>query len=260
MSTDAESSATALSGEQGGAMRLPAAVLLRLARGFSCLFWGLPLSLLLFTGAVSFRLVLRVRLPAYVLGLLILFCGMWFLRRAPIPTRQWSRRIQQAFLVLLVQVYLSPFVHWWRLRPGVLYFSVNVLVLLVATMWGFLLVNQLASEVARVFGDRTFQVEAQLCGWISVLFLLIPTLVVLVRSVQTTFEWESASVVSLIVIPYLVPRWSVAMALLPFTLTMTSTWRAKETCLRALQRLSPSFYDSTPEPGADERSANRMRN
>ncbi len=38
--------------------------LIRVARGFSCVFWGIPLSLLLFSGALDVRLFAHIRMPA----------------------------------------------------------------------------------------------------------------------------------------------------------------------------------------------------
>ncbi|MBU1694771.1 MAG: hypothetical protein KJ726_11620 [Verrucomicrobia bacterium] len=211
-------------------------VLLRLARGLSCVFWGIPLSLLLFSGALDFRLLPHLRLPAFVVGLLLVFCGVLYLHRVPPLTRRWPRRIQQALLILLVLVYLSPFVLWWRAMPQVPYYSANMLAMMVVTMWGFLVVNQVAAEVGLAFGDRTFSVEARLCGWLAVLFLLVPGLLAWGRSQLATAPLENSRMASLVLVPYLMPRWMMALMLLPFTLTMTMVWRAKELCLRAIRR------------------------
>jgi hypothetical protein len=210
--------------------------LLRLARGCSCIFWGIPLTLLLFSGALELRLLPRFRLPGFVAGLLLVFCGVLYLNRVPPLTRRWPRRIRQALLVLLVLVYLSPFVHWWRAMPHVPYYSANMLGLLAATMWGFLIVNQLAAEIGLAFGDRTFCLEARICGWLAVLFLLFPGCFALVRSVLAAAPFENTGMISLVLVPYLMPRWMYALALLPFTLTMMMVWRAKELCLRALRK------------------------
>ena len=213
----------------------PADVLLRLTRGFSCLFWGLPAAVLLATGAMEFRLRASLKIPAYLLGVLLIFLGILLFERGPALTAQWRRRIHQALFLLMLQVYLAPFIQWWRAAPGVLYYSANVLVLLAATMGAFYVFNQLAAETGTALGDRILRVEASLCGWVSMACLLLPAAYVAAQAALLSGPFlETADRYPVALLPYLLPRWMYALALLPFALTMTMAWRARALCWKVL--------------------------
>lgn len=211
-------------------------VLLRLARGFSCIFWGIPLALLMFSGALDLRITPRLRIPAFIFGLVLVFAGILQLSRASDLTPRWARRIRHAQVALLILVYLSPFVYWWRAMPHVPYYGANMLAIVVVAMSGLLALNRLAEEAGRLFGDGTFMIEARLSGWLSVVFLLAPGAMAVIRSILAAAPMENSRVWSLVLVPYLMPRWMYALALLPFTMTMMMAWRAKELCLRAIRR------------------------
>lgn len=208
---------------------------MRAARGFSCVFWGLPLSLLLFTGAVDIRLFPRVRVPAYVMGVFVVYCGLVFFQRIGPLTAMWQRRVRGGLLILLLEVYLAPFLFWWRQMPLVPYYAANVMALVLCTMMGLFVLNKLGGEIARTLHDGSLYVESQISAWLSALFLLVPVAYSLLRSLQPPIESAAALLQSMVVAPFGTPRWIYAFALLPFTLTMAIAWKAKERCLRALK-------------------------
>ena len=148
--------------------------LIRVARGFSCIFWGIPLSLLLFSGKLDIRLFSFVRMPAYVLGIFLAYIGTVFLQRAGALSDMWTRRVRQALFLLLVEVYLAPFVYWWRQMPHVPYFTANMAGLVLCTTWGLFVVNRLAGEVCKLLHDRTFFIETQVAGWLTAGFMITP--------------------------------------------------------------------------------------
>lgn len=221
------------------AQSVPPLTLSRLIRGFSCMFWGLPLTLLLLFDVVEFRGWLRVRCPVFVLGILLVFYGVMLLNRAPSLTRRWPRWIGQARVVLLMLVYLAPFAYWWRTMPHVRYYEVNMAVLFAVGLWGFFLANQLAAEVGLALGDRALYIESRLCAWVSVVSFLSPGVVFLGRSLLSAAFTRGNGVLPLSLVAYLLPRWMVVLVLLPFTLTMMTVWRAKGLCWRALDFPAP---------------------
>ena len=88
---------------------IPAEALLRVARGFACIFWGIPLSLWLLSRAQDVRLVSSIRLPAYVVGVFLMCLGAVFLQRAGSLSDRWASRARQALFLFLVEVYLRSF-------------------------------------------------------------------------------------------------------------------------------------------------------
>ena len=213
---------------------LTPAKLLAISRGFLCLFWGLPVGLMLFTGAISLAVFRQFRLPAYVIGVLIAYCGVLHLRRTGSLTPLWNRRLRMAILLALLQVYLAPFLHWWERAPTQSYFTANVIVLLFATAWAFFVINMLAAELARVLRDNTFRIESQLSAWISFFLMLLPLFEVLAVSAALQASAGGSSLVEFIPALFLLPRWASAFIVVPFTLTMAVAWKAKEQALHRL--------------------------
>lgn len=213
--------------------------LLQIARGFSCSFWGIPLTLLLFFGAVDVHVMERVRLPAYILGVLLIFIGFTFLHRSKPVTRRWKTWARQGLTLSFILVYFSPFVYWWSHLPFTGYYVGNMLALVACATWLMFSVNRLAAETGMALQDRTFAIEADLCGWSTVGLMMIPLLITTgltlyyagVARLDWITEWVSVQ-------PDM-PIWLYGFFLIPITLTMTSAWKAKEICIRAIASVPP---------------------
>lgn len=204
--------------------------LIRVARGFSCFFWGIPLSLLLFSGALDLRLFSFVRMPAYVLGIFVAYIGTVFFQRAGALSDLWTRRVRQLLFLLLVELYLAPFVYWWRQMPHVFYFAANMVALAICTTWGLFVVNRLAGEVCKLLRDSTFLTETQIAGWLAVGFMLTPLAYALYTAIRATLRPDGNFFFVLDL-----PLWIYALTLLPFTITMAVSWKIKERCLQVLK-------------------------
>lgn len=204
--------------------------LIRVARGFSCVFWGIPLTLLLFSGALDIRLFSFIRMPAYVLGIFVAYIGTVFFQRAGPLSDMWTRRVRQLIFLLLVEIYLAPFVYWWRQMPQVLYFSANMAALVICTTWGLFAVNRLAGEACKLLRDSTFLLETQIAGWFAVGFMLTPLAYALNAAIRAVFRPDGEFFLFI-----QLPPWIYALTLLPFTITMAVSWKMKERCLQVLK-------------------------
>lgn len=213
----------------------PAGALARAMRGFSCVFWGIPLSVLLFAGAIDLRLPFAARAPAYVFGIFLVYCGVVYFQRTALPGRRWRSLVREMLFVLLIEVYLSPFVFWWRRMPHVPYYVANILVLMLCTTWGLFILNQLAAEIARLLRDRALAVEAQIAAWLALAFMLVPTSLALLQSVLAARSFGISLAPGEAVGGPQRFGWLYAVALFPFALNMMIAWKTKERCLRALQ-------------------------
>jgi hypothetical protein len=128
--------------------------LLRVSRGFSCLFWGMPVL------AAAHAAAWAVRLPAgWMAGLLLasflpVLCGLGRLRMGGALTPRWAGRLGHALMLALVAMYLSPFLVWWTAAPMRGYFAANAAVhyvVLVGLMAGL---NRLAGRRRAGWGTR----------------------------------------------------------------------------------------------------------
>ncbi len=218
--------------------------LMRIARGFTAVFWGLLLGLLLFSNAVSLHWS-RVPVPSYILGVVLIFVGMLTLHSVSPFTRSWRKHVRTSLLVLLLHVYFAPFVYWWQRVPDVSYFLLNVMMMLFCSMWLLLLLNQLVLELSHTLGNDSLQLEAELCGWSVVILLLIPYVFFVVYPLLAAVRYHSSVFVELVQLMHRLPRWVLIFSLLPFTLTLAVCWKTKEYCFRTLQ---------VPPQGADRKA------
>jgi hypothetical protein len=232
--------------------------LLRAARGFSCLFWGIPLGLLLFSsrtvgfgGAISIRAFSAIRLPTYILAVVVMYIGVIYLSRAGNLTRSWARYARKALFLLFLLMYFAPFFHWWDRMPHETFFTVNVLAFVFCTVWVLYVLNQLAGLAGVALDDDTFYIEAKLCGWSVVLLMLLPFAGIVIYALQASLRFKSSLYTEFSQVYRDLPPWMFPLFLLPFTLTMASTWKAKETCLRGLRRLTATAADASH--GAEKR-------
>lgn len=239
----------------------PAAAMsmVRAARGFSCLFWGIPLGLLLFSsrtvgfgGAVTIGLLRHFRLPTYAVAVLLMILGAAHLYRAGLTTRSWSRYVRFLIMSLFLQLYLSPFYHWWDIRPYENLFMLNVLGLLLATTCSLYLINQVSALAGLVGGEDTFYIEAKLCAWSVVLLMALPIGGCALYATIVSLRFDTSIYSELMQLCRGLNSWVYALFLLPFTLTMASTWKAKETCLLRLRTLTGEMASPEPEALASE--------
>lgn len=200
-----------------------------LIRGFACLFWGIPISLLVFSRLPDLRLGTHLYVPVHLFGLLLMYRGTLQLQRANLLTLRWGGLVRQLMLALVLQVYLSPFVFWWKRMPGVPLYQANLLLLAAVAMYTLRLVSRLAGEWGARLDDRVFRSEAAISGWTALGFLALPILLVpaglwlLLRG----GSWdESLALATQAAATW--PRWTLLLFAVPASFTMAVAWKAKE--------------------------------
>lgn len=210
--------------EEGGDSE--SARMLRMSRGFSCLFWSLPL--LAAGHAVALMPVLSVRMAigGLLVGFLPLLCGLWRLRLCGGVTPRWGRRVGGVTFLVFVVMYLSPFPAWWRAAPMQGYLAANVVahyLMVVAMLAGM---NRMVAEAARWRGDSLLHREA-LAGLGMVLWLSACTLLALVWLFHRAGLWQ-AGLATILAQAAQLPGEARYLLLLPYAMTAYVLWRAKE--------------------------------
>lgn len=234
MQMEADSSAGAPAQARDGPRSPGAKASLSLIRGFSWSFWGLPLTLLLFFGALQVEVLTRLQLPSYALGVVILFVGMLHLAKAGPLTRGWMGWACSGVMLSFVMLYLAPFVYWWQRAPHVRFFGANMWLLLACTMLILVVVNRLASELGKHQEDSTFAIEARLCAWSVVVLMMLPFGIALGYAYYTLHKYGVTMRTTLGLAHKEMPFWLHVFFLLPFTLTMTTVWKARERAMKGL--------------------------
>jgi hypothetical protein len=209
--------------------------LVRVIRGLSALFWGLPLSLLACgrtaMGDMSPELGL---FPALAANGLILY-GVMQLQKFHPQEQVWIKAVERAKLFALLNVALSPFPWWWNRWPDEPFFGESMLLLLFSGMSLLLCLNHALRRLAAMLPDETLRSETGVFTALN--STLIFALVALVAA------WMLASLLpappiwlNLLLVTVNERRgWLVVvLALLPLALTMTLLWRAKEALFNGL--------------------------
>ena len=208
--------------------------MLRMSRGFSCLFWSMPL--LSATHAMALMSFLS---PRWMTGLLLagflpLIGGLWMLRAAGNLTPRWGAKIGRVSMLALVAIYLCPFLAWWNFAPTRLYFAANAAghyVAMIALLAGL---NRLAGESARRMDDASLRRESQ-AGVGMVLWLSGCTVGALAWLFHRAGLLEAGLPTVLSQLAQL-PSEARYLLLLPYAMTAYVMWRAKETGFRRAVR------------------------
>ncbi len=204
--------------------------ILRISRGFSCLFWSMPMVSAMHALALAGLLPARWLLAGLPASFLPLACGLWMLRAAGAPTRRWRRRVERVGLAVLLAAWISPFLMWWTVAPATYYFAANAgahYVILIALLAGL---NRLAGEFAKALDDVSLRREAVAALWM-VLWLSVCTVGALAWLFQRSGLWTAGLATVLVQLAEL-PREAQSLFMLPYAMTAYTMWRAKETGFR----------------------------
>lgn len=231
MTIPAEMASAAVPAPDGtGPMAVDSPRLLRLSRGFSCVFWSLPLLSAAHAMALMSVVPARWMAAGLLAGFAPLGCGLGLLRTCGDLTPRWAARTSGVALLAMAAAALCPFLAWWGAAPLRLYFAANAAahyVVVVALLAGL---DRLAGECARRLGDQPLRREAQ-AGMIVTLWLSACT----VGAVAWLFQRAGILSAGAETVLWHVSRLrgeAYLLCLLPYAMTAYVLWRAKETGLR----------------------------
>ncbi|MDR0993469.1 MAG: hypothetical protein LBN38_02725 [Verrucomicrobiota bacterium] len=199
-------------------------VILRAARGFSNLFWSLPL--LLLAQAVT----LWGLLPPYITALLLPLCFLPLITGLHMTRPSHGPSPQGAWALLAVAMALSPFLSWWSQAPAHLYFAANVVAHSVVLLLLLLALDHHAARFAASMGENGLRREAN-AGFGMVLWLGVCTLSALVWLFYRSGILAAGLDATLMQLS-LLPSEARYLFLLPYIMTAYVLWRTKETAFR----------------------------
>jgi hypothetical protein len=203
------------------------------ARGFSALYWGLLLVVLVMVGTLTIHLPLAARLPGHAAGLLPLLAGCWHLRQVwtgPGAGRAWLRVL--AGMVAL-QLYLVPFLGWWRAGTAAWYAALNIGLLLAGGIVLLAAIPRLVRQLAQQMGNSELENEARVGGWlvpvmggVSLFLYILPV---------GRLAWDTDPAFALRHLLTATGPLMLFPAVLPFIPAMAIAWSGKESALLALR-------------------------
>jgi len=207
----------------------------RLARGLSCLFWGLPLALLVCVRGVQTDLLGRMGVVPPLLATSLLLFGTWQIGAFQRQERIWTAVHGRAQLIALFNLGLSPFLYWCNQVPGNEYFAFAALLFNLGGLMFLTTINTLLERLGAMLPDETLRAETRLFTAVNRWLILISLVLALIffyaiRSpdVFSRFPHTVETITqnrSLLILPFILIALAMSMALL---------WKTKEVILESV--------------------------
>lgn len=223
--------------------------LIRLVQGFYFVFWGLLVAVV--AGAQLAIVLAPQRLLEAFLGggVLATLVGTWRLQQVRLESTspvevgaRWRGRIRATVWLSASMVYFGGIFLLWRRAPTNLYLSANALAFVGAGIGFIVLLNRAIAAMAAAFDHHELAVESKIYGAGNIAFLLLPFFGV-GAFVLTAVITKGASPVD--ALQFLLVRTTLfpfIIVLLPFSLSLSLVWVAKDATLRRLAAVNrPTF-------------------
>ena len=210
----------------------------RLVRGLSALFWGLPTALVVCVQTANtswLGSVPHYGLIAPALVTSLLFYGLWLMSDFQKQERVWMLALDRAKILGLVNIGLSPFLHWHQQLPDVSFFNTAVSVMALSGLLFLFNLNQMLQRLTAMLPDETLREETRVfTSFNSILLVLIPTFLAAYFAL-TQIQHPPASITIMLRLMEPASLWILTiLILLPMALTMSLIWKIKETILASV--------------------------
>ena len=227
-------------------VKLSAAVLVRLLQGFYAIFWGLILTAV----AAAHLLAGSVLVPTHTsgfdvgllaLGLVAVLIGSWRLWRVRLSGNDaWRVRTETLLGAAAALAYFAVFFCAWRRVPWNEYLLANALAFLGAGVAYTVLLKCGVSALAPALGRRDLAVESKWYSAGSVAFLLLPLIGAFVYAFWAATAKHTGLISEIIWLANQTNIVVVGILLLPFSLTLSLVWAAKDAMLKQLSAMTPA--------------------
>lgn len=207
----------------------------RLVRGLSCLFWGLPLALLVSMPEVQGAWLGRVGyIPPIVTSALLCY-GTWLLGSFQPQERIWVSAHSRTLMLAMLLVGLSPFIYWWERVPSNNYFAMAALMFSLSELAFLYCLNLAIERLGAMLPDETLRQETRhftaINRWLIILLLVGGVALFAMMHVPRLPE----SLAKLARIIYDQQRWfALPFVLFPVAVTMALLWKTKEIILESV--------------------------
>jgi hypothetical protein len=204
----------------------------RLVRALSALFWGLPLTLIVYvqTARTDWLDVLgpMAMLPPVVTTAL-LFYGLVQMRHFQKQERVWMRALDRAQLLTFVNIGLSPFLYWWHHSPTVPLFTVAVTILSFFSVLFLATLNYVLQRLTAMLPDEMLRAETHLfTSFNRVLLGAIPVLLIVYSLLVRSTTLPRSLIVFLAAVEPFGLWLLLFLILMPLAMTMALIWKIKE--------------------------------
>jgi hypothetical protein len=207
--------------------------LTRLAQGFYFIFWGSLAVLSTMAealGAPTLRLYSIMIGGAGALGML---AGSWRLYQTKDLGRDWKSLTHGLLIVAMFAAYLFPFFCMWRGVPVNLYLLCHALAWIGTLICYMSLLSVAIGAFAKLAGRSSLALQALLYGIFVFIALFTPFVLLAWALIHTTHHGADPLVAVQLLLGSMPPVY-ILMAMIPFSLTLSLAWTAKDMALRRL--------------------------
>lgn len=209
--------------------------LLRLVRGLSALFWGLPVALIVCvqTAKSESLRTFNVLPPIIVTGWLVY--GVWQLGHFQKQERIWVKALDWTKQFGLVQLGLSPFLYWWNQRPDEEFYAAVITLMGVCGLLFLSSLNLALYRLSTMLPDEALRQETRHFTRLNRSLLL--GILALAVAFRFLLHYPSLITPALEILMTLGPGvlWLlVFLSLLPLAMTMALLWKIKEVILESV--------------------------
>jgi len=173
---------------------------------------------------------------AYPMGMLlpsVAFGMLWYGLRLFVvfqpQERIWQNALFQAKLWGLINLGLSPFLHWHHRAPDEIYFGIAVWLLAIAFVFYLMALNKVLARLSAMLPDETLRVESQLFSKMNrSLLAVIPMGVAFMLLLPLI---NNPPVFMLGILEFILawrPLLFIAFVLIPLSMSMSLLWKTKE--------------------------------
>ena len=238
--TGAPASVTVPSGPVGPPVRIPARDLLHLAQGLYFIFWGVLISVI-----VSLQIIFALWLRTYselflAAGVVSIVVGSWRLSQtrleqfSPALADTWRHRAQTLLWLSVLLVYFCALFYMWRHSVGNLYLQINALGFVVTGIAYLIMLSRTVASLALALGSTELARESHVFNAINLALIVLPFLGALGYVVMMKVRHHTNLVVEFTLLLANVNVLTGLIFLLPFSLTLSMVWAAKDVALRLL--------------------------
>lgn len=207
----------------------------KLASGLVCLFWGLPLTLLVCVRGVQTDLLGRMGIVPPLLATGLLLFGTWQLGAFQRQERIWVAAQNRAQLLATLNLGLSPFIYWFSQVSGNEYFAFAALLFQLGSLMFLTTVNTLLERLGAMLPDETLRAETRLFTavnrWLIMILLVLAVLFFVgIRSPDMASRFPHL----LEIIAQNRMLFTLPFVLIALAMTMALLWKTKEVILESV--------------------------
>jgi hypothetical protein len=204
-----------------------------LARGLDFIFAGLLVTIV---SVADLLMAIIPRMFSTLIGaggLIAVLVGAMQIQRVCGLGASWQCRARWFLISALATAYLFPFFHFWRHLPRNLYFCGHGLAFFVAFILAMVMLAWTIHALAATFGRRMLAWQAVLSIGALVLVQGVPFFLLASKLFVLAQHGDDPLILLQLFLSAIHPLW-ISAWLLPFTLTLSLAWEAKEIVLAQL--------------------------